>query len=86
MTKSIGNFLSILLLAFPIFAKAELEGNLTSIAQEEETFGPSLISSPQSNYTIYTQSMSPDLVIKEYVSNSGNIFCVSWRGSTLPNF
>jgi hypothetical protein len=86
MTKSISNFLSILLLACPIFAQAELGGNLASITQEEKIFGSSLTSSPQANYIIYTQSISPDLVIKQYMSNSGNIFGVSWRGSTLPNY
>ena len=86
MTKSTGKFICILLLSLPIFAKAELGGNLTGITQEQKTFGSSLTSSPQSNYTIYIQSISPDLVIKEYVSSSGNIFGVAWKGSTLPNF
>ena len=86
MAKSTGKFLCGLLLAFPIFAQAELGGNLASITQEQKTFGSTLTTSPQSTYTIYIQSISPDLVIKEYVSNSGNIFGVSWRGSTLPDF
>ena len=86
MTKSTGKFLCSLLLAFPIFAQAELGGNLASITQDQKTFGSTLTTSPQSTYTIYIQNISPDLVIKEYVSNSGNIFGVSWRGSTLPDF
>jgi len=86
MTKSTGKFICILLLSLPIFAKAELGGNLAGITQEQKTFGSSLTYSPQSNYTIYIQSISPDLVIKEYVSSSGNIFGVAWKGSTLPNF
>ena len=86
MAKSTGKFICILLLSLPIFAQAELGGNLASITQEQKTFGSSLTYSPQSNYTIYIQSISPDLVIKEYVSSSGNIFGVAWKGSTLPNF
>jgi Protein of unknown function (DUF2844) len=86
MTKFIGNLCCILVLGFPILAQAELGGNLASITQEQKTFGSTLTTSPQSNYTIYIQNISPDLVIKEYVSNSGNIFGVAWKGSTLPNF
>ena len=86
LPKFVGNFFCILLLSFPIFAKAELGGNLASITQEQKTFGSTLTTSPQSTYTIYIQNISPDLVIKEYVSNSGNIFGVAWKGSTLPNF
>ena len=86
MTKSIGNFWCILLLAFPLCAQAELGGNLASITQEQKTFGSTLTTSPQSTYTIYIQNIGPDLVIKEYVSSSGNIFGVAWKGSTLPNF
>jgi hypothetical protein len=87
MPKFVGNFFCILLLSFPIFAKAELGGNLASITQEQKTFGSTLTTSPQSTYTIYIQNISPDLVVNEYVSNSsGNIFGVAWRGSTLPNF
>ncbi len=86
MTKSIGNLFCILVLGLPMFAQAELGGNLASIMQEQKTFGSTLTTSPQSNYTIYIQNISPDLVIKEYVSNSGNIFGVAWKGSTLPNF
>jgi hypothetical protein len=85
MTKLIGNFLYTLLLALPLFAHAELGGNLASITQEQKTFGSTLTSSPQSSYTIYIQNISPDLVIKEYVSNSGNIFGLTWKGSALPN-
>ena len=86
MPKFVDNFFCILLLSFPIFAKAELGSNLASITQEQKTFGSTLTTSPQSTYTIYIQNISPDLVIKEYVSNSGNIFGVSWKGSTLPDF
>jgi len=86
MTKSIGNLFCILVLGLPMFAQAELGGNLASIMQEQKTFGSTLTTSPQSNYTIYIQNISPDLVVKEYVSNSGNIFGVAWKGSTLPNF
>jgi len=86
MTKSIGNLFCILVLGLPMFAQAELGGNLASIMQEQKIFGSTLTISPQSNYTIYIQNISPDLVIKEYVSNSGNIFGVAWKGSTLPNF
>ena len=86
MTKSIGNVFCILVLGLPMFAQAELGGNLASIMQEQKFFGSTLTISPQSNYTIYIQNISPDLVIKEYVSNSGNIFGVAWKGSTLPNF
>ena len=86
MIKSTRQFIYILLLAFPIFAQAELGGNLASITQEQKTFVSTLTTSPQSTYTIYIQNISPDLLIKEYVSNSGNIFGVSWRGSTLPDF
>ena len=86
MTKSIGNLFCILVLGLPMFAQAELGGNLASIMQEQKTFVSTLTTSPQSNYTIYIQNISPDLVIKEYVSNSGNIFGVAWKGSTLPNF
>ena len=86
MTKSIGNVFCILVLGLPMFAQAELGGNLASIMQEQKIFGSTLTISPQSNYTIYIQNISPDLVIKEYVSNSGNIFGVAWKGSTLPNF
>ena len=86
MTKSIGNLFCILVLGLPMFAQAELGGNLASIMQEQKFFGSTLTISPQSNYTIYIQNISPDLVIKEYVSNSGNIFGVAWKGSTLPNF
>jgi hypothetical protein len=86
MTKSIGNLFCILVLGLPMFAQAELGGNLASIMQEQKTFGSTLTTSPQSNYIIYIQNISPDLVVKEYVSNSGNIFGVAWKGSTLPNF
>ncbi len=77
---------SIFLLALPLASQAELGGNLASINQEQKTFGSSLSSAPQTGYTIYTQTINPGLVIKEYLTTNGNVFAVAWKGPNLPNF
>ncbi|MCE7528026.1 DUF2844 domain-containing protein [Polynucleobacter sp. IMCC 30228] len=77
---------SIFLLVLPMVSQAELGGNLASINLEQKTFGSTLTSSPQTGYTIYSQNINPGLVIKEYLTNNGNVFAVTWKGPNLPNF
>ncbi|CAN1493740.1 Protein of unknown function DUF2844 [Burkholderiaceae bacterium] len=78
--------LSIFLLALPLASQAELGGNLASINQEQKTFGSTLSSSPQTGFTIYTQAISPGLVLKEYLTTNANVFAITWKGPSLPNF
>ncbi len=66
-------------------AYAELGGTLASINREQATFSSSLISSQQSNYTTYTQTIGQNLVVKEYVASNGTVFAISWKGPTIPN-
>ena len=77
---------SIFLLAAPLTSQAELGGNLSSIQQGQKTFGSKLTSAAQTGYSIYSQSIDSDLVIKEYLATNGNVFAVTWKGATLPNF
>lgn len=77
---------NIFLLALPLASQAELGGNLASINQEQKTFGSTLSSSPQTGYTIYSQTINPGLVLKEYLATNGNVFAITWKGPNLPNF
>lgn len=67
------------------FAFADLGGNESKINDEEKEF--KAISHTKKNmtgYSVHELTMDGTLV-KEYVTPSGTIFAVSWRGMRAPN-
>ena len=66
--------------------ESDLERIVKRVISEQKTFGSTLSSSPQTGFTIYTQAISPGLVLKEYLTTNANVFAITWKGPSLPNF
>ena len=83
--KYVFSSLLILGLALTGVCHAELGGTADSLSAEQKQFNSQLAITQQSNYSIYTQTLTSGTAFQEYVSSNGIIFAVSWSGPSLPN-
>jgi hypothetical protein len=67
-------------------ALATLAGDLASVRSDTLAFGASASQSAQGAATVYTQSLSNGLLVRQYVDASGLVFAVAWEGPVLPDF
>jgi Protein of unknown function (DUF2844) len=65
-------------------ALAALGGDVTSVEADRVRMKGALHTTYTANYTVHEIQMSK-LVLREYVSLSGQVFAVSWRGEGIPD-
>jgi hypothetical protein len=85
-----GCLLMFLVALFPINSFAALGGNLNSVVADQVRFQGSLKTTQMGSLQIHeirTQAgtTATGTIIREYMSPSGTIFAVTWRGEWLPN-
>jgi hypothetical protein len=74
-----------LLLLLPLPALAALGGDVTSVHKDQAHMKGSLKTTQADAYTIHEIKASAGTVVKEYVSPSGKVFAIAWRGQFIPD-
>jgi hypothetical protein len=73
------------MLTIPLPAKASLGGDITSVQADQARLQGTLQSTKNSSYTIEEMKAPSGLLVREYLSTSGQVFAVTWQGPTRPN-
>ncbi|HTC15876.1 MAG TPA: DUF2844 domain-containing protein [Steroidobacteraceae bacterium] len=82
LTRTVLGSLIIVALATP--ALGALGGDVTSVEADRVRVKGALQVMPSSNYTVH-EIQTSKLVLHEYVSLSGQVFAISWRGEGIPD-
>lgn len=72
-------------LAAPFPANAWLGGKVDSVQSDRVFMRGTLKSTAGENYSVQEIRAANGVIVREYVSPSGNVFGISWKGSTRPN-
>jgi hypothetical protein len=67
-------------------ALAALAGDLASVGHDTSAFGASTSQTALGTATVYTQTLSNGLLVRQYVDAIGLVFAVAWEGPVLPDF
>ena len=67
-------------------ALAALAGDLASVGRDASAFDASTSQTAKGAATVYTQSLSNGLLVRQYVDARGLVFAVAWEGPVLPDF
>ena len=76
---------TLMMLAIPRPANASLGGDITSVQADNTRLQGTLRSTKNSNYTIEEVKAPTGLLVREYLSTSGQVFAITWQGPTRPN-
>jgi Protein of unknown function (DUF2844) len=82
---TLGGILALLTLGVPLPAVASLGAYEASVQDDQVRLGAKVSTSATESYTIHELTSSLGTVVREYVSSSGRVFAVSWRGPFLPD-
>jgi hypothetical protein len=63
-----------------------LAGDLASVQSDALAFGASTSLAAKGTATVYTQSLSNGLLVRQFVDATGLVFAVAWEGPVLPDF
>jgi len=66
-------------------ALAALGGDATSVEADRAKMKGALHATPTVDYTVHEIRTPAGIVVREYVSPSGKVFAVSWRGPGIPD-
>jgi Protein of unknown function (DUF2844) len=66
-------------------AGASLGGNLTSVRDDQMKMQGTLRTTSSDSYNIHEIQTPSGVVVREYVSPSGNVFGVAWQGRSHPD-
>jgi hypothetical protein len=66
-------------------ALAALGGDATSVEADRARVNGALHVTPVADYAVHEIQTPNGLVIHEYLSSSGKVFAVSWRGPGMPD-
>jgi hypothetical protein len=72
-------------LAAPFSACASLGGDLTSVRDDQAKMQGTLRTTSNDSYNIHEIQAASGVVVREYVSLSGNVFGVAWQGRSHPD-
>jgi len=81
----VGTGLAIVVLMQSPHSHAALGGNLASVKGDQAIMSASRSATQGSQYTVHTKTLPRGTVVREYVSSSGTVFAVTWRGPAMPN-
>ena len=66
-------------------ARAALGEDVTSVATDQVRMQAKLQVLPSGNYAVHELRMPTGTTVREFVSDSGQVFAVSWSGGWRPN-
>jgi hypothetical protein len=69
----------------PISAWASLGGGLTSVSDDQMKMQGSLRTTSNNSYNVHEIQTVGGILVREYVSLSGNVFGVAWQGRSHPD-
>jgi hypothetical protein len=72
-------------LAAPFSACASLGGDLTSVRDDQAKMQGTLQTTSNGSYNVHEIQAPSGVVVREYVSLSGNVFGVAWQGRSHPD-
>ncbi|MEO8004286.1 MAG: DUF2844 domain-containing protein [Betaproteobacteria bacterium] len=78
-------FLALFCLALPGIANATLGGNIQSIETDRISMTASMSTRPATQFTLHELLLPSGTKLKEFVSHSGVVFAIAWRGRTIPD-
>ncbi len=73
------------LAAFGLPAFASLGGNLDSVSADRVHMKANLTVTSKDNYNIHQIQAPEGTIVEEYVSSTGTVFAVAWRGHFMPD-
>ena len=73
----------VLVLPFPL--PASLGGDVSSIQQDQQKMQGTLQTTSGDSYTLHEIQTPTGVSVKEYVSPSGEVFAVTWKGPFPPD-
>lgn len=76
---------TLMTLAIPLPARASLGGDITSVQADQALMKGTLQSTKTASYTIEEVKAPTGLLVREYLSAGGQVFAITWQGSTRPN-
>ena len=72
-------------LALPFPAYASLGGDLTSVRDDQMKMQGTLRTTSNDSYDVHEIQAPNGVVLREYVSSSGNVFGIAWQGRSHPD-
>ena len=76
---------TLMTLAIPLPARASLGGDIKSVQADQALMKGTLQSTKTASYTIEEVKAPTGLLVREYLSAGGQVFAITWQGSTRPN-
>ncbi len=73
------------MMSLPLPLLASLGGDTTSVRADQEKMQGTLRTSGGDSYMLHEIQTSNGVAVKEYVSPTGKVFAVSWRGALHPD-
>jgi len=83
--KKLMSSLALLLILFPLHAKATLGGDVSSIAADGARMKGNLEVKQSSLYEVHQIQAANRTVVREYISPAGVVFAVGWRSQFIPD-
>lgn len=79
--------ITLFVLAVPAIACAELGGNAASARTDQVQMKASVMhgATVSPNFSVQQSQTPSGVIIKEFLSNSGTVFAVSWQGPLMPD-
>lgn len=77
--------IAIAAVALPFAARASLGGDLSSVHDDQMKMQGSLRTTSNNSYNVNEIQALSGVVLREYVSLSGNVFGVAWQGPSHPD-
>jgi hypothetical protein len=76
---------ALLIQAFALPALAELGGDLSSVESDQLKMKGTLRTTTTEAYTVHEIQTPTGTVVREYVTPTGKVFAVAWRGPKMPD-
>ena len=78
--------IALLALAVPAFAWAALGGTEASVQVDRTQMKATLrIAASNNNYTVHEIQTPAGTAVREYLSSTGTVFAVAWKGPVVPD-
>ena len=72
-------------LAIPFPANATLGGDITSVRADQTRLQGTLAATGNDAYTVEAITLPTGVLVHEYLSTTGQVFAVTWKGRVGPN-
>ena len=75
----------LVMLGYPFSAPAALGGDVASVHADQSELNATLKTVPASQFTQFEMQLPSGTTVREYVSQAGAVFAVTWEGPSLPD-